>query len=160
MASKIPPNGSILPSNAPSRGLWMPELVLYGIRLLVKQFLGSILDIEVDQSGAMSASQRANILSRTESRWKGGAALLPVVRRHSLREVERGSKAGPLTHITSTNWSLLSFQDSKPGHLHCGQLQRPSSLPSSHSSVDTFSSSTASSSSTSSIQQVSRGLRS
>ena len=31
-------------------GLWMPELVLYGIRELAKQFLGAILDIEVDQS--------------------------------------------------------------------------------------------------------------
>ena len=30
--------------------LWMPELVLYGIRLLAKQFLGTVLDIEVDQS--------------------------------------------------------------------------------------------------------------
>ena len=29
----------------------MPELVLYGIRLLAKQFLGTILDIEVDQFG-------------------------------------------------------------------------------------------------------------
>ena len=28
----------------------MPELVLYGIRLLAKQILGTILDIEVDQS--------------------------------------------------------------------------------------------------------------
>ena len=28
----------------------MPELVLYGIRLLAKQFLGTVLDIEVDQS--------------------------------------------------------------------------------------------------------------
>ena len=26
----------------------MPELVLYGIRLLAKQFLGTVLDIEVD----------------------------------------------------------------------------------------------------------------
>ena len=49
-ASKIPPNGGILRSKAPSRGLWMPELVLYGIRLLPKQFLGTVLDIEVDQS--------------------------------------------------------------------------------------------------------------
>ena len=40
-ATKIPP----------SRGLWMPELVLYGIRLLAKQFLGAVLEIEVDQSG-------------------------------------------------------------------------------------------------------------
>ena len=31
--------------------LWMPELVLYDIRLLEKQFLGTVLDIEVDQSG-------------------------------------------------------------------------------------------------------------
>ena len=30
----------------------MPELVLYGIRLLAKQFLGSILDMEVDQSAS------------------------------------------------------------------------------------------------------------
>ena len=29
----------------------MPELVLYGIRLLAKQFLGTVLDIDVDQSG-------------------------------------------------------------------------------------------------------------
>ena len=28
----------------------MSELVLYGIRLLAKQFLGTVLDIEVDQS--------------------------------------------------------------------------------------------------------------
>ena len=28
----------------------MPELVLYGLRLLAKQFLGAILDMEVDQS--------------------------------------------------------------------------------------------------------------
>ena len=34
----------------PSRGLWMPELVLYGIRLLANQFLRTVLDIEVDQS--------------------------------------------------------------------------------------------------------------
>ena len=33
---------------APSRGLWMPELVLYSIRLLAKQFLGTVLDIEVE----------------------------------------------------------------------------------------------------------------
>ena len=33
-ASKIPLVGSILRSKAPSRGLWMPELVLYGIREL------------------------------------------------------------------------------------------------------------------------------
>ena len=32
----------------------MPELVLYGIRLLAKQFLGTILDIEVDQSDFIS----------------------------------------------------------------------------------------------------------
>ena len=33
-SSLIGPNGGILCSKAPSRGLWMPELVLYGIRLL------------------------------------------------------------------------------------------------------------------------------
>ena len=55
-ASKIPPNGGILRSKAPSRGLWMPEVVLYGIRLLAKQFLGTILDMEVDQSGSLVKS--------------------------------------------------------------------------------------------------------
>ena len=32
---------------APSRGAWMPELVLYGIRLLVQASLGTVLDMEV-----------------------------------------------------------------------------------------------------------------
>ena len=36
----------------------MPELVLYGIRLLAKQFLGAILDIEVDHSVSARADQR------------------------------------------------------------------------------------------------------
>ena len=49
-ASKIPPNGVILRFKATRRGLWMSEPVLYGIRLLAKQFLGTVLDIEVDQS--------------------------------------------------------------------------------------------------------------
>ena len=35
----------------------MPELVLYGIRLLAKQFLGAILDIEVDQSGVFMTKE-------------------------------------------------------------------------------------------------------
>ena len=40
------------PSDARASSLmpWMPELVLYGIRLLAKQFLGTVLGIEVDQS--------------------------------------------------------------------------------------------------------------
>ena len=37
-------------SKALRRGLWMPKLVLYGIRLLAKQFPETVLDIEVDQS--------------------------------------------------------------------------------------------------------------
>ena len=36
----------------------MPELVLYGIRLLVKQFLGTVLDIEVDQSDSVKKIRR------------------------------------------------------------------------------------------------------
>ena len=36
----------ILRSKAPSMGLWMPKLVLYDIRLLAKQILGIVLDIE------------------------------------------------------------------------------------------------------------------
>ena len=35
----------------------MPELVLYGIRLLAKQFLGTVLDMEVDQSELQSSQQ-------------------------------------------------------------------------------------------------------
>ena len=32
----------------------MPELVLYGIRLVAKQFLGAVLDMEVDHSDLVS----------------------------------------------------------------------------------------------------------
>ena len=32
----------------------MPELVLYGIRLMANPFLGTFIDIEVDQSGYRS----------------------------------------------------------------------------------------------------------
>ena len=39
----------------------MPELVLYGIGLLAKQFLGSILDIEVDQSEQIITGVGANL---------------------------------------------------------------------------------------------------
>ena len=35
-------NGGILRSKAPIRGLWMPELVLYGIRLLAPASLGKL----------------------------------------------------------------------------------------------------------------------
>ena len=35
----------------------MPELVLYGIRLLAKQLLGTFLDMEVDQSGHRTAGR-------------------------------------------------------------------------------------------------------
>ena len=56
-ASKISPDGGILHSI----GL-MPELVLYGIRLLAKQFLGTFLDIEVDQSESNPAKPEVHIL--------------------------------------------------------------------------------------------------
>ena len=36
----------------------MPELVLYGIRLLAKQFLGTVLDIDVDHSASLLSSSR------------------------------------------------------------------------------------------------------
>ena len=55
-ASKIPLVGGILRSKAPIRGLWMPELVLYDIRLLSKKFLGTVLGIEVDQSGLIDST--------------------------------------------------------------------------------------------------------
>ena len=42
-------------SKVPSRGLWMPELVLHGIRELAEQFLGPLLDIEVDHSDFRAA---------------------------------------------------------------------------------------------------------
>ena len=42
----------------------MPELVLYGIRLLGKQLLGTFLDMEVDQSGlTWSVKTRRTLLS-------------------------------------------------------------------------------------------------
>ena len=62
--------GGILRSKAPSRGLWMPKLVLYGVRLLAKQFLGTVLDIEVDQpvsvvrQGKVRRSSRKTNISR------------------------------------------------------------------------------------------------
>ena len=34
----------------------IPPMVLYGIRLLAKQFLGTVLDMEVDQSGTKCAN--------------------------------------------------------------------------------------------------------
>ena len=34
----------------------MPELVLYDIRLLSKKFLGTVLGIEVDQSGLIDST--------------------------------------------------------------------------------------------------------
>ena len=48
-------------SKAPSRGLWMAELVLYGIRELAEQFLGLLLDIEVDHSGRLTLSYLRNM---------------------------------------------------------------------------------------------------
>ena len=48
----------------------MPELVLYGIRLLAKQFLGTFLDIEVDQSAPQQSGQFDNNIS-TSGRWLG-----------------------------------------------------------------------------------------
>ena len=46
----------------------MPELVLYGIILLAKQFLGAILDIEVDQSDSLLSNLDVTflILSKVE----------------------------------------------------------------------------------------------
>ena len=51
-ATKIPPMGT--------RGLWMPELVLSGIRRLAKQFFGTVLDMEVDQSGKKGGYKNAD----------------------------------------------------------------------------------------------------
>ena len=46
----------------------MPELVLYGITLLAKQFLGTFLDIEVDQS-ALQWSSLASLAGARHSNW-------------------------------------------------------------------------------------------
>ena len=58
----------------------MAELDLYGIRLLVKQFLGAVLDIEVDQSGSdnVMSSDRGTVIGRDPSRYRAliGGALL------------------------------------------------------------------------------------
>ena len=40
----------------------MPELVLYGKRLLVKQFLGTVHDIEVDQSSKQKQRQQFHLV--------------------------------------------------------------------------------------------------
>ena len=39
----------------------MPELVLYGIRLLAKQFLGTVPDIEMDHSVHTPPTYTANV---------------------------------------------------------------------------------------------------
>ena len=51
----------------PSKGHY--SLVLYGIRLLAKKFLGTVLDIEVDQSASVRGISPS--LSRTSSVWRG-----------------------------------------------------------------------------------------
>ena len=58
----------------------MPELVLYGIRELAKQLLGTVLDIEVDHSGQGSCGRagiywahcRNNLSVLTEDEMAGG----------------------------------------------------------------------------------------
>ena len=63
-ASKITANGGILRSKAPSRGLWIPKLVLHKEPARSKQntlsteLLGTFLDIEVDQSGLISSGRQ------------------------------------------------------------------------------------------------------
>ena len=57
-ASKIPPNMGILRSQEPSRGLWMPELVLYCIRLLAPASLGKLSTNESDQSDSKVVVRR------------------------------------------------------------------------------------------------------
>ena len=42
----------------------MPELVLYDIRLLAKQFLRTVLDIEVDQSVARYCGKLGGLYPR------------------------------------------------------------------------------------------------
>ena len=46
-------NGGILRSKARSRGIWMPELVLYGIRLLAPASLGKLSTNESQASTSL-----------------------------------------------------------------------------------------------------------
>ena len=63
----------------------MPELVLYGIRLLAKQFLGTVLHIEVDQSATNQTILTCNLsngleLHVSDGIVEGAAGLSEVVR--------------------------------------------------------------------------------
>ena len=75
----------------------MPELVLYWIRLPAKQFLGTFLDIEVDQSGLHSEAPSSPDLGR-------GAGLQPSVR------VEEATVLPQVRTLLRTLSKALTFQ--------------------------------------------------
>ena len=82
----------------------MPELVLYWIRLPAKQFLGTFLDIEVDQSGLHSEAPSSPDLGR-------GAGLQP-----SVRVEEATVLPGPNTsENTEQSSDLPVFPRASPG---------------------------------------------
>ena len=63
--SKQRPVGS-LRSKAPSRGFWMPELVLYGIRLLVPASLGKL---STNESAVMLVLDQWEVVRVEDSVW-------------------------------------------------------------------------------------------
>ena len=105
-ASKM---GGILPSKAPSRWLWMPELVLYGISLLAKQFLETVLDIEVDNpaSGLSPPPARILLLEQNEPVEESSAGVEQVENDVTPREIS-SILIGPAPTILRSHWSRVS----------------------------------------------------
>ena len=58
-------------------GLWMPELVLYGKSLLAKQFLGSIVEIEVDTTLQFAEVKGEGIIFNPAKVWSSEFSKVP-----------------------------------------------------------------------------------
>ena len=89
----------------------MPELVLYGLRLLAKQFLGAILDIEVDQSGPqyrilMVVSCDSPVAQTGDVDDPGGLGCLHLVQQQIGEE--EVTEMAHLEHIQHSHW-LISY---------------------------------------------------
>ena len=81
----------------------MPELVLDGIRLLAKQFLGSILDMEVEQSAVYS-----------------GLSVITIMRTDI---VGRDLCPGPAPPVPTMSQSMQSLQHLRLSHTSSTRLE-------------------------------------
>ena len=115
-------NGGILRSKAPRRGLWMPELVLYGIRLLAKRFLGKVLDIEVDQPGSGSDRHTNTTSAPTTGTPARNAGLQPG-RTGSSGEARMSARL--TTAPTRSSRSATTNLSRPPSNLASQSLTRP-----------------------------------